>query len=435
MSDFSLPGQYKLLKATLVSFSGEEYEFSGFIPVFSIEESIDSDCIRGFAEVYDNIGFLEDLPIRGEEELILEVEDALRQKQIYEMKIYKISDVQINDTNDGLRYTIHLVSKSRYDASFRRIIEPYNDTISNIAEQIFEKYYPKTSHHGLQSIEPIFEPTEGTFRCVIPNYTPIQAMNFLANRAYSTTSPSCSFRFFETTKNYHFVSDEFLISRALDNIDNIKQFSYSDALNKSGEEFAQQMQNLVEIQNSERANTMSDLMSGSYRSHVIEIDLVRRRVNLPGISQENSYNYLNEKDRYMSTSGRGEGQEVHSPEFIDAYFTQENERRYIVIKDYADDSGELQLRGDQFLPEIVVNRTAYRHHLNNTIVFAKSNGRLDLNAGDIINIQVPQFNSSSQRSINPQLSGNYMITTMTQNYVRDVHTTSFKLAKYDWSVA
>lgn len=431
MSDFSLPGQYKLLKATLVSFSGEEHEFSGFIPLFSIEESIDSDCIRGFAEVYDNVGFLENLPIRGEEDLILEVEDALRQKQIYEMKIYKVSDVQINDTNDGLRYTIHLVSKSRYNVSFRRIIEPYNDTISNIAKEIFSKYYESAG----APLPLISEDTEGTFRCVIPNYTPIQTMNFLANRAYSTTSPSCSFRFFETTKNYHFVSDEFLIRRALEDVNSIKQFSYSEALNKSGAEFAEQMQNLVEIQNSDRANTMSDLMSGSYRSHVIEIDLVKRRVNLPGISQENSYNYLNEKDKYMSTSGRGQGQEVHSREFVDAYFTQENERRYIVIKDYADDSGALQLRGDQYLPEIVANRTAYRHHLNNTIVFAKANGRLDLNAGDIINIQVPQFNSSSQRGTNPQLSGNYMINTMTQNYIRDVHTTSFKLVKYDWSVA
>lgn len=431
MSDFSLPGQYKLLKATLVSFSGEEHEFSGFIPVFSIDESIDSDCIRGSAEVYDNVGFLENLPIRGEEDLILEVEDALRQKQIYEMKIYKVSDVQINDTNDGLRYTIHLVSKSRYNVSFRRIIEPYNNTISNIAKEIFSKYYESAG----APLPLISEDTQGTFRCVIPNYTPIQTMNFLANRAYSTTSPSCSFRFFETTKSYHFVSDEFLIRRALEDVDSIKQFSYSEALNKSGEEFATQMQNLVEIQNSERANTMSDLMSGSYRSHVIEIDLVKRRVNLPGISQENSYNYLNEKDKYMSTSGRGQGQEVHSREFVDAYFTQENERRYIVIKDYADDSGALQLRGDQYLPEIVANRTAYRHHLNNTIVFAKANGRLDVNAGDIINIQVPQFNSSSQRGLNPQLSGYYMINTMTQNYVRDVHTTSFKLVKYDWSVA
>lgn len=428
MSDLVLPGQYKLLSATLITNSGVSHEFSGFIPAFTIEESIDSDSIRGSAEVYDNVGFLEDLPIRGEEELVIVVEDAVRQRLTYNMKIYKVTDVQINDVNDGLRYIIHFVSKARFEASFRRIIEPYNDKISTIAEQIFEKYYPEGS------TDLLLEETKGTFRCVIPNYTPIQTMNFLASRAYSTTSPSCSFRFFETVHNHYFVSDEYLINRALENVEDIKEFSFSDALDKSGEEFMSQMQNLVEIKNSERVNTMVDLMSGSYRSHVIEIDLVRRTANLPGMSTKHSYNYMGAKQRYVSTSGRGAGEESHSREFIDQYFTQENERRYIVVKDYSGDSGEFQLRGDQFLPEIVSNRTAYRHHLNNTILHAKANGRLDLNAGDMINVRIPQFKAASNRDINPQLSGYYMISGVTQSFIRDIHQTSMKLIKYDWSV-
>lgn len=427
MSDFSLPGQYKLLSATLSSHEGGSIEFSGFIPVFKIEESINSDCIQGYAEVYDNVGHLENLPLRGEEDLVIQVEDVLKKKITYNLKIYKVTDVEINDTNDGLRYTIHFVSKSRFDASFRRIIEPFDDTIDKIAEEVFKKYYPQGSS------ELLLEPTEGKFRCIIPNYTPMQAMNFLASRAYSTNSPSCSFRFFETVNNHFFVSDEYLINRALENQQRIKTFGYSEALDKSGEEFEAQMSNIIELRNEDRVNTMADLISGAYRSHVIEIDIVKRRVNLPGASQENSYDYTQKSGTYVSTSGRGAAQSRHSSGFISSYFTQENERRYIVVKDYEDDSGELQIRGDQFLPEIVQNRTAYRHHLNNTVVTATINGRLDLNAGDIINIQVPQFNSSSQRGINRQLSGYYMIDTMVQNFTRDVHTTSFKLLKYDWS--
>lgn len=427
MSDFSLPGQYKLLSATLSSPEGVTIEFSGFIPVFKIEESINSDCIQGYAEVYDNVGHLENVPIRGEEDLVIQIEDVLKKKTTYELKIYKVTDVEINDTNDGLRYTIHFVSKSRFDASFRRIIEPFDDTIDKIAETLFKKYYPQGSS------ELLLEETKGKFRCIIPNYTPMQAMNFLASRAYSTNSPSCSFRFFETVNNYFFVSDEYLINRALENPQDIKTFGYNEALDKSGEEFEAQMANIIELRNEDRVNTMADLISGAYRSHVIEIDILKKKVNLPGVSQENSYDYTQKSATYVSTSGRGAAQSRHSSGFISSYFTQENERRYIVVKDYEDDSGELQIRGDQFLPEIVQNRTAYRHHLNNTIVTATINGRLDLNAGDIINIQIPQFNSSSQRGINRQLSGYYMIDTMVQNFTRDVHTTSFKLLKYDWS--
>ena len=425
MTAFVLPGYYRLISATIKPLNGQPLEIDGLIPEFSIEESLDKDSIRGSAIVFDNVGLLEDLPLRGEELLTIVVEDALKNIVTYELAIYKISDVEIKNTNDGLRYKIHFMSKYSFDAMFRRIIEPYNDMVSKIAETIFEKYYS-----GPKQL--LLEETAGLFRCVIPNYTPMQTMNFLANRAFSKKSPSCSFRFFETAENYFFVSDEYLINRFLENKEEIKEFTFSDAMDKSGEEFLAQMKNLVEIRNSDRVNTAMDLASGAYRSNVIEIDLIKRQATLPGKSNKYEYNYKDASVRYMSSSGRGEGQDVHTDEFVNTYFTSENERRYIVIRDY-DESGTLQLRGDQFIPEIATNRIAYRHHLNHTVVYAKANGRLDLNVGDIINIKIPEFKVSENRRLNNQLSGYYMISDLTQVFDKDLHQTDMKLIKYDWS--
>lgn len=426
MSQFVQPGHYKLLSAVIRTFAGKEIDIVSLIPIFLIEESLDNDSIRGSAMIYDNIGFMENLPIRAEETITFTIEDALKQKLTYEMAIYKITDVQVKNTNDGLTYNLHFVSKSRFDASFRRIIEPHDDKISNIAESIFERYYT-TGTKGL-----ILEDTIGLFRCVIPNYTPMQALNFLSRRAYSTGSPSCSFRFFETSESYYFVSDEFLIKRFLDDKTLIKEFTFSDALSKSGSDFMNEMKNIIEIKNTDRVNTMTDLVSGAYRSNVIEIDLIKKQVTLPGKSNKHEFDYQKAKKKFISVSGKGIDQDVHSEAFVNEYFTQENERRYIVIRDY-DDSGTLQLRGDQFLPQIVTNRISYRQHLNNTIVFAKTHGRLDLNAGNIINLKIPEFTASKNRKLNPQLSGYYMINDLTHTFDKDVHSTSLKLIKYDWS--
>lgn len=425
MSGFVLPGYYKLISAVVTPLNGDGIEILGLIPEFSIEESLDKDSIRGSALVYDNIGLLEDLPLRGEELLSIQVEDALKNRINYEFAIYKITDVNIKKTNDGLTYKIHFMSKYSFEAMFRRIIEPFNDTISNIAENIFQNYYPGPKQF-------ILEDTIGLFRCIIPNYTPMQAMNFLANRAYSRNSPSCSFRFFETSENYYFVSDEYLIKRFIDNKEEIKEFTFSDAVDKSGVDFLTQMKNLVDIKNSDRVNTAMDLASGAYRSNVIEIDLIKRQATLPGKSNKYEYNYQNAKKDYVSVSGKGEGEDSHTDEFINGYFTPENERRYIVIRDY-DDSGTQQLRGDQFIPQIVTNRLAYRHHLNHTTVYAKAHGRLDLNVGDIINIKVPEFKISSNPQQNRQLSGYYMINDLTHVFNKDTHQTDMKLVKYDWS--
>jgi hypothetical protein len=420
--DFVFPGHYKLTAARLTSFDGNQrMDISNLIPSFSIEESMDYDSIRGTATVFDNTGLLDRFPIRGEETLILEIEDALKSKRVYELSLYKVSDIEIKNTNDGLRYKIHFTSKSRFDAGKRRITRPFDGLISKIAEIIFATYYTGEK-------ELLLEDTEGSFRCIIPNYTPMQAMNFLANRAFSTKSPSCSFRFFETADNFYFVSDEFLLNRALEDNSIIKEFSFSDAIDKSGRDFISQMQNLIKIENNERVNTITDLYGGAYKSNVIEIDFTRR------ILENKRFDYESEKNKFTTVLNNKEPREVHTPEFKEDFFTEENERKYLLFKDYSS-IGDIpgQLRGEQFLADITNNRVAYRHHLNNTIVSAVSHGRFDLCAGDVIRLVIPEFSSASDRLENSVLSGVYLVSDCSQIFNNDVHETHMKLLKYDWN--
>lgn len=428
MSDeYIIPGHYKLLSAVITTLTGKQIDIVNLMPVFSIEESINKDSVRGFATIYDNIGFIEDLPLRGEETLTIEVEDALKKKVIYELRIYKVSDIEIKKTNDGLIYKIFFMSNTSYEAMFSKIIQSFENTVSNIADEIFKRTY--LGQKGM-----VIEPTVGIFRCVMPNYNPMQSLNFLAQRAYSSSSPSSSFRFFETSDSYYFVTDEYLIKEARANLDSVKEFTYSDAIEKVGSSLVSQMQNLVEIRNTDRVNTVDDILSGAYRSRTIEIDINYRKVTLPGKTNDNEYIYQNEKSKYAKmteNSVADETQERHSQEFVESYFTEENEKRYIVVKDW-DEGSAGQIRGDQFLPEIVMNRTAYRHHLNTTLVHAKANGRLDLNAGNIINLKILEFKSAEKQELNKQLSGYYMISDLTHYFERDNHQTIMKLIKYDW---
>ena len=421
-SENILPGYYKLLSATIKAHNSDRsINISGLIPSIVIEESLDYDCIRGVITLHDSIGFLEDLPVRGEETLTIVLEDALREKRTYELFIYKAMNINIKDTNDGLTYDLHFISKGRYEVSKRKIVRAFDNPISTIAEIIFSTYYPAGK-------DCIIEDTDDKFRCTIPTFTPPQAMNFLTSRAYSEKSPSCSFRFFETYDNFYFVSDEFLIKRAKDDPDLIKEFTYNEAIDKSGKQFLAQMQNLKKIENSERVNTITDLNVGAYRSNVIELDIMRRKVT------NRRYNYLEVKDKYASSPvGSTEG--IHSESFVNDFFTEENENRYLAVKDYAsigDISGAI--RGEQYLPEITTNRIAYRQRLNNTIVYATAHGRFDLSSGDIIKLVIPDFSvpTGQQRENNKQLSGHYLVNSCTHRFIRDEHDVQLKLVKYDW---
>lgn len=423
-SNFVQPGHYRLVSAYVKPFQvGKAIEISNLITAFSIEESLDLDSVRGVVTLYDTVGFLEDLPVRGEENIVLTVEDAAKTIRRYEFTIYKVSNVRIKDTSDGLIYDMHFTSTWRYQAGKRKIIRSFDTTISEIVNAIYTDYYPKTPQE--KSI--VIEETDGQFRCVIPNYTPMQAMFFLASRAYSQNSKSCSFRFFETNDAFYFVSDEYLIKRAQENEEDIKEFKYSEALEKSGKEFIDQMKNIIEFENSERVNTMIDLYSGAYTSNAIEVDLVKKVV-------ENRRFKYEPGSTFTGTVG-SETTGVHSDTFRSDYFTEENERRYLVVKDYTS-IGDIpsNIRGEQYLSEIVTKRVAYRHHLNNTIVNAKTHGRLDLKAGDVIKVDIPDFSSGPNKGQkNKQLSGHYLVNDCKQIFIRDVHETAIKLIKYDWS--
>lgn len=435
MNNRVIAGHYELVKATLTSYDGLSQPLDGVLSHIYITESINNDCLRGSVKILDKIGILETLPIRGEETLEMTLLDVLGNERSYVMSVYKVTGVETTTTNDGVSYTLHFISKSRFIASFRRIIDTYNNSISDIVEDLYEKYYNINDNEK----ELILEDTFGIFRCIIPNYTPMQAMNFLASRAYSLKSPSCSFRFFETYDNYHFVSDEQLIRKFTDNPDNIKEFAYSDAVDKSGQkDLYGELQNITGLSNTDRVNSLSDLLAGAYRSHTIEIDLTRKTVTLPTKNKSRSYNYEEKSYRYQSVSGEKakDVPDPHSAEFIKDFYTEESQKRYIVVKDYDSLDFSRQLKGNQFLPEIAMNRTAYRHALNNTALNISINGRFDINAGDIIRVNIPRFMFAPAQgsNVNEQLSGNYIVRDLQHSFELDVHTINLKILKYEWDI-
>ena len=424
MDQYLLPGYYKLITASITQYgSRSATDISGIVHKIIIEESIENDSMRGHLSIIDAVGLLETLPLRGEERLVIEVEDILKQKKIYDLYVYKIDNVTAKNTNDALSYDMHFVSYMRWNAGRSKIIAPFSRSIKDTVEQIFKTYYtPFTKEIFVDS-------TDGNFECVIPNYTPIQAMKFLASRAYNSISPSCSFRFFENSEAFYFVPDEYLIADAIAN-DNIKEFTFLPAIDKTGIDLESQLRNLIELKNTDRINTVNDLYSGAYKSNPIVIDFVNRTVT------DNRYSYQDSKNEFVKLNTKSKViDDVHSDGFIDYTFTDENERRFLIYKDYQS-LGDLpsSIKSEQFLPKIISRRLSYRHMLYRNTVYAKAYGRLDLKAGDIIKLVVTEFSASNDGAeTRSQLSGNYILHDCTHVFDKETYETSMMLTKFDWS--
>ena len=428
--EFLLPGYYKIITAYMSPYgSTSRIDISPIIHKMSIEESMENDSIRGYVSVADGVGLLEKMPLRGEERLFIEVEDILKNKKTFDLFVYKIENVTTKEANDILFYDMVFISYMRWTAGTRKIIESFDRSIRDTAQQIFKQYYSPSTKEFKTDV------TDGSFACVIPNYTPPQALKFLANRAYNSTSPSCSFRFFENSEAFYFVPDEWLISEAV-KTNNIKEFTFSPysnpmdistSTNRVAFDLEAQMRNLIELNNTDRINTIADLSSGAYRNNPIVIDFVNKTVT------DNRYSYEDSKTEFASlNNGNKNIEDTHDDAFINEIFTEENEKRYLVFKDYQS-LGDLptSIRSEQFIPKIISRRTTYRYMLYRNSVYAKAHGRLDLKAGDVVKLKIPEITPGESKG-DSKLAGNYLVHDCTHTFDKEVYEVSMLLTKFDW---
>jgi hypothetical protein len=269
---------------------------------------------------------------------------------------------------------------------------------------------------------------------VIPNYTPSEAMYFLSTKAYISENgfTSCSFRFFETLDDFYFVSDEYLIKYAVSE-NKVLKLVNAPQVSKDPKYLGQQIVSIESIEYPKRVDTAEDLHSGGYANRVIELDFMRKRVNLP----EEQYFIYSKDSSFLDMNGKKHTPEsyIHTQNFMEDTFTEENAKRFIVFRDYSR-TGDIPgpLATNQFITEIIQRRVSYYHHLNSTAIAVSIKGRLDIAPGNVIELEMQELNASTNKSRNSQLSGNYLVHTVNNSVIGEELNTNLKLVKYDWSI-
>jgi hypothetical protein len=443
MSEKNKPGHLQITKLVIRDVIKDRrkdlvLDPASFVPKFTIVESIDSPMIYGDMIVFDTTGILESYPLRGEEIIEMEIEDSLYQsdeniknKRRYEFFLYKIDGVAANEQNTVLIYKVHFVTYQHFRASTRKITRAYKDKpITAIVSEIFNEFYSEpvididldtlttpSPRNPLNSTL-ISTNTDGVVRCIIPNLTPPEALIFLNKRAHSLDNNSCSFRFFQNSDHFYFISDEELYKKSKDSP---YTFSYGILTQQGPQNFIPIMNNLFSLQNPFRFDTFNDMFQGAYHNKVLEIDINKRKVNLYDEDPEGNTNFVYDVNDYQDDESKaGTYIERHSQEFKDEYFTPEIQKKFMFVKNYDDfeSTASTQLRGESYFTKIIQNRTAYRSHLNSIAVQAVGPGRMDICAGDIVDLRIEELNGETEKRFveNKQLSGRYIVRDVSKSF-------------------
>lgn len=478
MTDIYNPGICEVTKALVTPYDGVEansYDITGIITAFSIQQSIARTSISGTITVLDTVGLLERMPIRGEETLDLKIKSYdLQTERELKACIYKIDNVSPFQPGNGITYTLHFLSKHTFDANLNYFIKSYNNTKgSDIVLNIFKKYYGQVSNptvidsekeyipdnskkYNLERNAPVdaqryfyLQETFGDMSVIIPRLSPAEAIGFICERSFSNETVSSSYRFFETFDGYHFVTDEWLLEKARGGSE-IKSFNYNSHVDKNPEAALGAISSIEVFSNPRRVDVASEMMGGSYQNTILEIDLLRHKVNRKDYSylQSDAEFIKDNKDninlnktkkvskRFTTLSGNAATAaiDIHTEKFITDKFNADNSKRFMVIKDYTGkSSGSGKSRNNTFYTELAAYRNMYTRHLNSTQVTIGLKGRLDLNAGEVININVKEFDIGGEAKKNRQLSGRYLIHSISNVVESGVLNTVCQIVKYDYS--
>lgn len=422
-------GSYTLRKFLLVPlYSNEEpVDILGLVPSFEIIESIQNDSLRGSALVIDSAGVLEKLPIRGEEHIVIEVEDALGNTKTYQMFLYKVDNIRPASQERAVSYTIYFTSFQRWMAGRNRIIESFSLSPSTIVDKIYKDHYEIRTANG-KRVDKLTKPLDvetinGSIAVTIPNMTPMRAMNFIANRTFSYMVGSSNYRFYETSDVFRFKSDEQTYRDAIKNREEIKKFT-SGYITRDPQQVGldDHMANLETFMVSKSIDSAADQINGSYASRGYIMDLNKGEV-FP-------YDFDWDEAKKMMAENSGRWVDRHSDGFIKEHLQVPNQLNFYIVQTY-DPQNPASGMGDQKYPQIAASKTAYLNQIRALTVISKGHGRLDVTCGDVIDVTIKEFvtDTSETAKENKQLSGEYIVDTVTKVFDKETATNNYVLIK------
>lgn len=276
-----------------------------------------------------------------------------------------------------------------------------SDMVKDIASNILKiSSFPSTN----------IETTTNIHSITIPNYSPFQAMNWLAARATSSYV-GATFMFYKTRTGYNFKSLQSLMD-----ISSPKAIYNINVQNVTSKDPNFDFFNVSRYEPIKIPDSLESLMSGKFASQLITLDPLRQKYTISN---------LNGDDLFKSAVTLGPGKQYNN--FEDRLGNQmstsyKSFRRFFPTNTGQDTSQYIQGKqqiNQSNVEKWLLERQALIMQLLSIRIKVVIPGNNSLNVGDIIQLNLPSIEpqvgvdeGSYQRKLDPYYSGNYMITAI-----------------------
>lgn len=276
----------QILKVVVGNHANVKIDCSEIWVNVEIYESIYNNILTGSITINDSINMIRNAPIIGKETLEITFKTPSTEPIIKKFAVYDMSVKQRIPGKQDVIYTLQFAS-IQYLLDYRRkVSRAYKNTkISKIAEKVFEDYLFDFSAEDEEVENAKIESTSDTgspTTLVIPNWTPLQTMNWLASKA--EYYGNCDYMFYETMEGFFFTPLSLLKTK---NPVTTYQYTSEPVKEEATKNLDKEMRKItsyVEVQNGCNKSEME--MEGVFTSLGISYDITFKKI------QYNIFSYI-----------------------------------------------------------------------------------------------------------------------------------------------
>jgi len=407
------PGDVKIHSMVLWSMdkSRSVSNMTKLVKNIKIYESIMDPVMTAVFTISDGIGLAESFPLIGEEYIEMDIETP-GMDDVFTMRFDVIDIRDKRQIADGKStgYNLYCVSKE-----FRKNIKPLHEIYPDSApidvlQKLFEKLKTeKELHTG-----------EGVYAKVdydLNGLRTFQAIDKVRLLTRNVREQSSAFCFFETKHGFNFYSVEQLFQSGKTKVGD-KVFFFDSTVNQSI--YQNDFRQIVGMSRISDSSTMSGSFGGQLNAKMKTFDMVTGEVlekNYKDSESSAGFIYADDDDAPLRSSS-GQLEDGAEPS---AY-----------LMNLTDSS-----KSDPNIHEMLMERSSYVHKLIQQLYKIEIYGDLAINAGDVIEVQIPTSSGltkgGDREPVDRRYSGNFMVSRLVSNISlmgpKPVHSMTCELIK------
>jgi hypothetical protein len=394
---------------------GKEVPIKDQVVSMALYEDIFQPLMTCEIVINDALALSQDLPFIGEETLRVTVKTTnAPSSSKYEFLLYGMDDVVPGDNNKYQVYKMRGISKESLADAKITVQRGYFDTHDAVINDVLSTFL-KTKK------EVIISPTKGVHRTIVPNLSPLTAIDFIRQRAVSNEYPYSPFLFFETASGFSFVDivaqivqakqeDINLITRTF--VNNLTSGTDGSGINS---EKAAAFNSIISYQTVAKHDSISKTFTGAYYSNLNKFDLFTKE-----FTQVETR--LNEVKGQFNLVTDGQ---FNSDEFVDD-LSERGSVNYLVFQDGSRPVTHIDYFGQ---------KQAYAALLFQDIVEAELHGDSTLEAGKVLYLDIKKATGLTDDQVtleDDKQTGYYMISKLAHHITitnEPVMRTSCELVK------